>query len=62
MIPRYDGADSTLIRAQLKYLDPAHPGQEKILYSNTIRGTVNPGQFTIRKLFYFSCGLRLGPE
>lgn len=62
VIPRYDGADSTFIRARLKYIDPAHPGKEKILYSNAIRGTVNPGQFTIRRPFHILCSRWLEAE
>lgn len=55
-MPDYEGEMNTFIRAELKYVDPSHPKKEKLIYSNEIRGSVNPAQFW-NKLTYYPNGL-----
>ncbi len=43
-LPKYEGAFETLIRAELEYIDP-ETKEEKFIYSNSFKGSVNPGQF-----------------
>ena len=51
VIPEYRGAFQTKIRAELKYLDKANK-QEKIIYSNAVDATVNPGQFWNKRTYH----------
>lgn len=55
-IPQYEGEMTTQIRAALQYIDPANPKLNKVVYSNVINGTVNPGQFW-NKMSYTPKGL-----
>ena len=52
VIPNYQGEFSTKIRAELKYVDKADPKKEKIVYSNIINGSINPGQFWNKRTYY----------
>jgi hypothetical protein len=52
VIPQYEGEFNTLIRAELKYVDPANPQKEKILYSHTFKGSINPAQFWSKKTYH----------
>ncbi|MDF2192522.1 WG repeat-containing protein [Paraflavitalea sp. CAU 1676] len=52
VVPDLEGELSTYIRVELKYLDPRNPEKEKILYSNIIRGSINPAQFTNKQSYY----------
>lgn len=55
-IPNYRGEFQTKIRAELKFIDKANPEKDKLIYSNIINGSVNPGQFW-NKRTYFPGGL-----
>lgn len=52
---QYEGIFETELRAELQYTD-ATTGKKAFMYSNTFKGSVNPGQFW-RKPTYFSQGL-----
>lgn len=43
-LPRYEGDFETLLRAELKYINPKTK-KEKLIYSNEFNGSINPGQF-----------------
>jgi len=45
VIPAYEGAIATKIRARLKYVDNNNKEKELEVYSNEINGSINPGQF-----------------
>lgn len=51
-IPSYFGEFKTKIRAELRYIDPSNPKKEKLLYSNTIYGSINPGQFWNKRTYH----------
>lgn len=51
-IPDYHGEIQTKIRAKLRYIDAQHPKEDKIVYSNTISGSINPGQFWNKRTYY----------
>lgn len=55
-IPRYHGGIKTNIRAKLQYIDKFNPEEEKTVYSNTIVGSINPGQFW-NEMEYYSQGI-----
>lgn len=44
-MPSYKGAFQTKIRASLEYVDPENKDKTKVVYSNVIKGSINPGQF-----------------
>ena len=51
-IPKYNGDILTNIRAELKYADSENPKKEKVVYSNSIKASINKGQFWNKKLYY----------
>jgi hypothetical protein len=55
-IPNYQGRFKTKIRIELEYNDNVDPQQKKLVYSNVINGSINPGQF-LNKEQYQSKGL-----
>ncbi len=55
-IPKYAGELKVKIRAELMYIDKSDPKISSIVYSNSIDGTVNPGQFW-NKLQYTPNGI-----
>lgn len=52
VIPDYKGEFPTQIRAQLEYIDKEDPKKTKIIYSNSIQGSINPGQFWNKRDYY----------
>lgn len=55
-IPGYKGAIPTHIRARLEYIDKNNRNKDKVVYSNIIGGSVNPGQFW-NKIAYYPAGI-----
>jgi WG containing repeat len=51
-IPKYEGEFQTKIRAQLRYIDKNNPKTQKIVYSNIINGSINPGQFWNKRTYH----------
>lgn len=51
-IPNYEGEIPVKIRAELKYVDKADRKKVNIIYSNIIRGSINPGQFWNKRPYY----------
>lgn len=51
-IPKYNGEFQTKIRAELRYIDNDKLKTEKVLYSNVINGSINPGQFWNKRTYY----------
>ncbi|HEV7782271.1 MAG TPA: WG repeat-containing protein [Chitinophagaceae bacterium] len=51
-IPVYQGEFKTRIRAGLSYKTNADAKDDKIIYSNEIEGTINPGQLWNRQAYY----------
>jgi hypothetical protein len=51
-IPNYKGEFPTQIRAQLAYIDGQNDQKTKIVYSNSIEGSINPGQFWNKRTYY----------
>lgn len=52
VVPEYEGAFNTLLRVELKYPDPANRSKEKILYSQSFRGSINLSQFSVKEPYY----------
>ena len=61
-VPRFEGSFSTVLRAELRVVDPAGPADstrkksDYIIYSNEFKGGINPAQFW-RKPGYTPTGL-----
>lgn len=51
-IPKYNGEFQTKIRAELKYIYNDNPRTERVVYSNVINGSINPGQFWNKRTYY----------
>jgi hypothetical protein len=51
-IPNYNGEFQTKIRAELRYIDNDNLKTEKVVYSNIINGSINPGQFWNKRTYY----------
>jgi hypothetical protein len=51
-IPKYHGEFITNIRAELTYIDKLNPKKGTLVYSRTIRGGINPGQFWNKKTYH----------
>lgn len=51
-IPKYNGEIQTKIRAELKFIDNENLKTEKVVYSNIINGSINPGQFWNKRTYY----------
>jgi hypothetical protein len=51
-IPDYQGAFKTQVRAELKYIDKLNPKKDRIIYSNAIPASINPGQFWNKRKYY----------
>ncbi|MCE3283569.1 MAG: repeat-containing protein, partial [Chitinophagaceae bacterium] len=51
VIPEYEGEFATLIRAKLRYQKTRGDREEVILFSNEIKGKINPGQFWNKSLY-----------
>jgi hypothetical protein len=45
VMPRYEGMIRVNIRLKLACIDRQHPQKEKILYSNIVKGSINPAQY-----------------
>jgi hypothetical protein len=54
-LPKYEADFKTLLRAELKYINPITK-KEKLIYSNEFDGSINPGQFW-RKPDYIPRGI-----
>jgi hypothetical protein len=52
IMPVYEGEIKTRIRIQLSLKNRKNPSVEKMLYSNIIYGSVNPGQFWNKQKYY----------
>jgi hypothetical protein len=52
MMPRFEGDISTILRLRLEYIDKGNPKENKILYSNSIKGNINPAQFWNKQRYY----------
>ena len=53
-IPQYKGGFPTKIRAELKYIDKNNPKKDKVVYSNVIEASINPGQFWNKREYHRS--------
>ena len=51
-IPKYSGEFQTKIRAELKYIYKDKARTDKVIYSNIIEGSINPGQFWNKRTYY----------
>jgi hypothetical protein len=51
-VPLYNGEFKTKIRARLAYKKTARGKDNKVIYSNTIDGSINPAQFWRRQEYY----------
>ena len=51
-VPNYKGEFQTKIRAELRYIDNDNLKTEKVVYSNIINGSINPGQFWNKRTYY----------
>jgi hypothetical protein len=52
VLPKYQGEFQTNIRAELKFIDKNNPKKERIIYSSTFSGSINPGQFWNKRTYY----------
>lgn len=52
VIPKFEGEIPTKLRIQLEYIDALHPKNDKVIYSNTIDGAINPAQFWNKRRYY----------
>lgn len=53
-MPKYEGVFKTKIRVELSYVDIANPRESKIIYSNSINGSINMTQFWRNRRWYYS--------
>ena len=52
VIPKFEGDIRTKLRIELQYIDALHPKEDKVIYSNIIDGTINPGQLWNKEKYY----------
>ena len=52
VIPKFEGEIPTKLRIELQYIDALHPKEDKVIYSNIIDGTINPGQLWNKEKYY----------
>ncbi|MCU0436292.1 MAG: WG repeat-containing protein [Raineya sp.] len=55
-MPKYEGLFKTKIRVELEYFDATNSREKKIIYSNSINGSINITQFWRNRRWYYSSG------